>query len=89
MVVGQRGKNVALVINKEESKKRGLRTEKKYIEGRKRQRAKMEKKIWGGRWYNKETNPVKSQKSSTWKKMDKPGTVMSEGRAKGIYRKKI
>lgn len=51
----------SLILSKKESKKRGLRTEDKYIAGRVTRAKKTEKKTWGGRRTNLQASPVAGQ----------------------------
>lgn len=64
-------------VTEKGSKELGVRTEKKYRYGR----IKYREKKWGGRWYNKQSDPVSRGGEAG-------GTVLEEGRRQGIYKKK-
>lgn len=78
---------MSLITSKKESKKRGLRTEEKYIEARKAHSYRQKKKVWGGRRFNKEADPVTRSKSPL--KQDQEGRLLEEGRRQGIYRRTV
>lgn len=65
----------ALPVTEKRSKAYGVRTEKKYREGR----IKYVSEKWGGRWHNKQASPVVGAKGDT---------ALSVGREMGVYKKR-
>ena len=79
----------ALIRSKTESKKRGLRTEEKYILGRAKLAERMTKKIWGGRRTNLQASPMVGQSGDRVKAMKEAAKVVGLERiGETIKRKK-